>query len=46
MTTVGKRRALGIVLALAIFAVDQAFKWWVTGPLKLQEVGVVDLASL
>ena len=43
MTAIAKRRALGIALAFAIFVADQVFKWWVTGPLDLQRVGVIDL---
>ena len=43
MSPLAKRRAIGIALALAIFAVDQWFKWWVTGPLDLQRVGVIEI---
>lgn len=32
-------RLTGAILAFAIFAADQAMKWWVTGPLGLDEVG-------
>lgn len=43
MSSLAKRRAIGIALALAIFLVDQWVKWWVTGPLELQRVGAVEV---
>ena len=41
MNPVTRNRAIGMVLALAIFGVDQWVKHWVTGPLGLNEVGDV-----
>ncbi|HVF37930.1 MAG TPA: signal peptidase II [Sphingomicrobium sp.] len=39
-------RALAYTLALAIFAVDQLTKWIVTAPLRLQEVGQIELLPI
>jgi signal peptidase II len=36
-------RALGFTLALVVFALDRAIKWYVSGPLQLQYVRVIDL---
>jgi signal peptidase II len=32
-------RTLGFVIALAVFALDQLAKWWVTGPLGVNHLG-------
>ena len=32
-------RRLGFVIALVVFAIDQFMKWWVTGPLGVNNVG-------
>src|SRR6476646_5917169 len=32
-------RRLGFIVALVIFALDQLAKWWVTGPLGIDQVG-------
>jgi signal peptidase II len=32
-------RSLGFVIALAVFALDQLAKWWVTGPLGVNHLG-------
>jgi signal peptidase II len=32
-------RSLGFVVALAVFALDQLAKWWVTGPLGVNHLG-------
>lgn len=34
-------RLIGAILAFAIFALDQLAKWWVTGPLGVDELGDV-----
>ena len=34
-----KSRSYGFVVALAIFAIDQLTKYWVTGPLGINQVG-------
>ena len=39
MISAGRNRTLGLVLAAAIYALDQVLKWLVTGPLKLTQVG-------
>ena len=41
-----KARSLGFAVALAVFALDQAMKWWVTGPLALREVGQIVLLPI
>lgn len=38
-----RNRLIGLAIALAIFVVDQLVKWYVSGPLQLQQRGVVDL---
>ncbi|MCP5395604.1 MAG: signal peptidase II [Sphingomonadaceae bacterium] len=43
MNPVMKRRLLGLVLAFAIFGVDQWIKWLVVGPLQLREKAVIEL---
>jgi signal peptidase II len=32
-------RRMGFLVALAVFAVDQLTKWWVTGPLGIRHIG-------
>ena len=39
MTTVGRNRLIGLVLAAVVFAADQWLKWYVTGPLALTVEG-------
>lgn len=39
MSPVARYRAVGAALALALFAVDQALKWWVTGQLGIDRIG-------
>lgn len=39
-------RRLGLVLALAIFIVDQLVKWVITGPLALQQAGQIVLLPI
>lgn len=36
-------RAAGLLVALVVFLVDQAVKFWLLADLKLQKVGVIDL---
>ena len=43
MTPARRNQAIGILIAFAIFAVDQAIKYWVKGPLMLRERGVIEL---
>lgn len=43
MNSLAARRVLGFVIAMAIFAVDQAVKWYVIDPLNLQQVGNIEL---
>jgi signal peptidase II len=38
-----RNRALGLGLAAAIFIADQWVKWLMTGPLRLREVGAIEL---
>jgi len=38
-----RNRLIGLALAAAIAAVDQAVKFWVVGPLALRDVGRIDL---
>ncbi|WFL78758.1 signal peptidase II [Altererythrobacter arenosus] len=38
-----RNRVIGLAIAGVIFALDQLVKWWVIGPLKLREVGKIDL---
>ena len=38
-----RNRLIGLALALVVFAADQYIKWLVITPLRLREVGVVDL---
>ena len=40
-----KNRAFGLALAAAIFALDQWIKGYVSGPLDLQNVGVIEIVS-
>lgn len=39
MNPVKRNRLTGLALALLIFAVDQWSKWWVTGPLGINQMG-------
>ena len=41
--TVARRRAMGIVLAIAVFAVDQWVKWQMLYTLRLREVGLIEI---
>ncbi len=41
--TLTPARKLGLAFAALIFGLDQFLKWLMIGPLKLQEVGVIDL---
>ena len=43
MTPARRNQAIGILIAFAIFAVDQTIKYWVKGPLMLRERGVIEL---
>ena len=43
MNALLKLRLAGVVFALAIFAVDQAVKWLMVGPLQLRQKGVIEL---
>lgn len=40
-----KNRAFGLALAAAIFALDQWIKGYVSGPLDLRNVGVIEIVS-
>jgi signal peptidase II len=42
-TSPWRRRGVGVLLALAVFVIDQWIKAWVTHGLRLQEVRVVDV---
>lgn len=39
MNPIKRNRLTGLALALLIFAVDQWSKWWVTGPLGINQIG-------
>ena len=39
-------RRLGLLIALAIFVVDQVVKWAITGPIALDEVGQITLLPI
>ena len=43
MTGPARNRTIGFVAAAAIFAVDQWVKWLMVGPLRLRDLGVIDL---
>ncbi|MFA7597722.1 MAG: signal peptidase II [Novosphingobium sp.] len=43
MSVTLRNRLIGLLLAAAIFAVDQYVKWLMVGPLRLREVGVIEL---
>jgi signal peptidase II len=43
MISPGRLRAYGFALALVVFALDRAIKWYVSGPLQLQYVRVIEL---
>lgn len=46
MTHGSRNRTLGAALAFGLFALDQLTKWWVTGPLGIDEIGdVQDIVS-
>jgi signal peptidase II len=38
-----RNRLIGLLIAAMVFAVDQGFKTWVVGGLKLREVGLIEL---
>jgi len=40
------RFRLAFLVAFMVFAVDQLTKWWVTGPLRLREVGEIYLMPI
>ncbi|TCD06751.1 signal peptidase II [Erythrobacteraceae bacterium CFH 75059] len=42
-TVLTRNRIIGLSIALGIFVVDQLVKWYVSGPLALQERGVIDV---
>ncbi len=46
MNGVGRLRAAGFGLALAVFAVDRTVKWLMSGPLELQSVGLIKLLPM
>ena len=39
MSTAARNRIIGLIVAAVIFVLDQAMKWYVTGPLGLREQG-------
>jgi signal peptidase II len=39
MNPASRNRALGAALAFALFGLDQLSKWWVTGPLGVDQIG-------
>lgn len=39
MSTITRNRAIGAALAFALFGVDQWLKWYVTGPLGIDQLG-------
>ena len=41
MSALARYRTIGVVLAFAIFGLDQLIKWWVTGPLGIDRLGDV-----
>lgn len=41
-----RARGLGMAIALAIYAIDQGIKAWLLGPLRLRDVGVIDLLPI
>lgn len=43
MSTPAGRRAIGLAIAALIFAADRYVKWLMLHPLKLREVGVIEL---
>ena len=43
MSVTLRNRLIGLVLAAVIFAADQYVKWLMVGPLRLREVGVIEL---
>lgn len=45
MTTVGKRRLAGLILAVLVAVLDQAIKWFMSERLRLMDVGVIDLSG-
>ncbi|AZI35946.1 lipoprotein signal peptidase [Caenibius tardaugens NBRC 16725] len=43
MSWLTRNRIIGLLMAAALFAVDQYIKWLMVGPLQLRERGVIDL---
>lgn len=43
MSTIARRRSLGLLLALIVFGVDRYVKALMTGPLQLKQVGVIEI---
>ncbi len=43
MSVTLRNRLIGLVLAAVIFTADQYVKWLMVGPLRLREVGVIEL---
>jgi signal peptidase II len=43
VSTVARRRVIGLAMAALIFAVDQYVKWLMIGPLRLREVPSIEL---
>ena len=41
-----KARAFGFTIAAVVFLLEQLTKWWVTGPLNLQQVGQIELLPI
>lgn len=46
MTLLTPLRARGLALALAVFAIDRAVKWWLTGPLELMLKGPIHILPI
>jgi len=43
--SVAARRLAGLGIAALVLAADQLVKWWVSGPLRLAQVQVIDIVS-
>lgn len=43
MSTLARRRAIGLAIAALIYGVDQWVKWAVRSPLRLREVGAIEI---
>lgn len=41
MSALAKYRTIGAALAFSLFGLDQLLKWWVTGPLGIDQIGDV-----